>query len=171
LHICRFAWLLDIRITYMKILGIDPGIGRCGFAILEQTSKKIEMRQCGCIVTNVGDPEPTRLFEIKKDLSSIIEKWQPDKVAIESLFFISNQKTAISVAQARGVVIVTCAEAGLPIIDITPLQVKMSVTGFGKADKKQIQTMIVKLLNLKKIPKPDDAADAVAIAWAGIGRR
>src|SRR4029077_8609704 len=98
-------------------------------------------------------------------------KWQPDMAAVESLFFISNEKTAISVGQARGVVIVTCAENNIRTIDITPLQVKMSVTGFGKADKKQVQTMIVKLLNLRKIPKPDDAADAVAIAWAGIGRR
>lgn len=154
----------------MKILGIDPGIGRCGFAILEQDGKTISLRQAGCIVTNSGDTESLRLLEIKNDLQAIIDKWQPEKVAVETLYFQSNQKTVISVAQARGVAVVTAAENKLPVIDITPLQVKMSVTGYGKADKRQVQTMIVKLLNLKKIPKPDDAADAVAIAWAGIGR-
>ncbi len=155
----------------MKILGIDPGIGRCGFAVLEQDKKSIKLLQAGCIVTNAGQPDSGRLLEIQDDLSDIIQKWKPEIMAIESLYFISNQKTAISVAQARGAILVTAANHGLKIIDITPLQVKMSVTGYGKADKKQVETMIVKLLNLKKIPKPDDAADAVAIAWAGIGRK
>ncbi|HEX5429963.1 MAG TPA: crossover junction endodeoxyribonuclease RuvC [Patescibacteria group bacterium] len=154
----------------IKILGIDPGIGRCGFAVLEQDKKNIRLLEAGCIVTKSGNPEPARLLEIQTDLQIIIQKWKPQTMAVESLFFISNQKTAISVAQARGAVLVTAAAAGLKILDITPLQVKMSVTGYGKADKKQIQTMIVKLLNLKKLPKPDDAADAVAVAWAGIGR-
>jgi crossover junction endodeoxyribonuclease RuvC len=154
----------------MKILGIDPGIGRCGFAVLEQDRKSIVMRECGCIVTNVGEMEQKRLLEIRKDLNFIIHKWQPDMVAIESLFFAQNAKTAMSVGQARGVILVTVAEHGLKVVEITPLQVKMSVTGYGKADKEQIQKMITKLLNLKKAPKPDDAADACAIAWAGIGR-
>lgn len=154
----------------MKIIGIDPGIGRCGFAVLEQTRKEIVLKECGCIVTSKDQPEAERLFEIKKDLDYLIHKWQPELMAVESLFFISNQKTAISVAQARGVVILSSAEHKLKLIEITPLQVKMSVTGYGKAEKKQIQTMITKLLKLKKIPKPDDAADAAAIAWAGIGR-
>ena len=154
----------------MKILGIDPGIGRCGFAILEQTGKSIVMHECGCIVTNVGELESKRLLEIRKDLNYIIHKWQPDMVAIESLFFATNAKTAMSVGQARGVILVTIAEHGLKTVDVTPLQVKMSVTGYGKAEKSQVQTMIVKLLNLKKVPKPDDAADACAIAWAGLGR-
>lgn len=154
----------------MKILGIDPGIGRCGFAVLEDQDGKIKLLQAGCIVTNKGTPEAGRLDEIKQDLASIIRKWQPDVMAVESIFFVTNQKTVISVAQARGVILVTAAEHKLKAIDITPLQVKMSVTGYGKAEKSQVQTMIVKLLNLKKIPKPDDAADAVAIAWAGLGR-
>ncbi len=155
----------------MKILGIDPGIGRCGFAVLEQKSNTVRMLTCGCIVTNKGVEESERLLEIKKDLANIIRKWHPDGMAVESLFFISNQKTAISVAQARGVILVTASEHKLPVIDVTPLQVKMSVTGYGKAEKSQVQTMIVKLLGLKKVPKPDDAADAVAIAWAGMGRK
>lgn len=161
----------------MIILGIDPGIGRTGYAILQQTSlpagkagKDITLLTCGCITTKPGEPEPQRLWEIKKDVASLIKKWKPDAICIESLFFAANAKTAMSVGQARGVVVVTAAEAKLKIIEITPLQVKIAATGYGKADKRQVQTMIVKLLKLKKNPKPDDAADACAIAWAGIGR-
>jgi crossover junction endodeoxyribonuclease RuvC len=154
----------------MKILGIDPGIGRLGFAILEQTKKSIQLKQFGCITTDLKTSEAQRLLEIKNDLNQIMQKWQPDLVAVESLFFTTNAKTAISVGQARGVALAIAAENNLRTVDITPLQVKMSVTGYGRAEKKQIQTMIVKLLNLKKIPKPDDAADAVAIAWAGLGK-
>ena len=154
----------------MKILGIDPGIARCGYAVIESTGKEIRLLQCGCITTKTGSPDPLRLFEIKRDLEALIKKFRPETMSIESLFFINNQKTAMSVGQARGVAIVTAAEYGLKIIEITPLQVKISTTGYGKADKRQVQTMVVKLLKLKKIPKPDDAADACAIAWAGIGR-
>ena len=161
----------------MIILGIDPGIGRTGYAVLEQTGppageagKEIVLRACGCITTKAGEPAPKRLLEIKQDLEKIISKFKPDAVCIESLFFAANAKTAMTVGQARGVAVVTAAEHKLKIIEVTPLQVKMSTTGYGKADKKQVQTMIVKLLKLKKIPKPDDAADACAIAWTGIGR-
>lgn len=154
----------------MKILGIDPGVGRTGYALLEQTGKNISLIECGCITTKAGMPEPQRLLEIRTDLDKLIKKHRPDAVSIESLFFISNQKTAMSVGQARGVAVVTAAEHRLKIIEVTPLQVKMATTGYGKADKRQVQTMIVKLLKLKKIPRPDDAADAAAIAWAGLGR-
>jgi len=154
----------------MKILGIDPGLGRTGYALLEQTGKDIVMKECGCINTTPGDVEYQRLLEIKNDLVSLIKKFKPDAICIESLFFFKNAKTVMSVSQARGVVLVTAAEHKLKIIEVTPLQVKIAATGYGKAEKRQVQTMIVKLLKLKKIPKPDDAADAVAIAWAGIGR-
>jgi crossover junction endodeoxyribonuclease RuvC len=154
----------------MIILGIDPGIGRTGYAILEQSGSDIRLRECGCISTKPGTREPGRLLEIKKDIVSLIKKWQPEAICLESLFFAANSKTAMSVGQARGVVLVTAEEHGLLIMDITPLQVKIAVTGYGKADKPQIQRMIVILLNLKKVPKPDDAADAVAIAWAGLSR-
>jgi len=154
----------------MKILGIDPGIGRTGYAVLEQNAKNISLVECGCITTKAGTPEPQRLLEIKKDLDAIIKKLKPESACIESLFFQTNVKTAITVAQARGVAVVTCAENNLKIIEVTPLQVKIAATGYGKAEKSQVQTMIVKLLKLKKIPTPDDAADACAIAWAGIGR-
>lgn len=154
----------------MKILGIDPGLGRTGYALLEQTAKDIIMRECGCITTTIGDVEYARLLEIKTDLAALIKKLKPDVICIESLFFAANAKTAMSVGQARGVILVTAAEHKLKIIEVTPLQVKISATGYGKADKKQVAAMIVKLLKLKKIPKPDDAVDACAIAWAGIGR-
>lgn len=154
----------------MKILGIDPGIGRTGYAVLEQDGKNISLLACGCITTKPGQDEPQRLLEIKRDLASLIRKFHPDAICIESLFFAANAKTAMSVGQARGVAVVTAAEQKLKIIEVTPLQVKIAATGYGKADKKQVETMIVKLLKLKKPPRPDDAADACAIAWAGIGR-
>lgn len=154
----------------MIILGIDPGIGRTGYAVLEQTNKEIKFKACGCISTQPGEVEAKRLLEIKQDLTALIKKWQPDVVSVESLFFAANAKTAMSVGQARGVILVTIAEQKIKLIEVTPLQVKIATTGYGKADKSQVQRMIVKLLKLKKIPKPDDAADACAIAWAGIGR-
>ncbi len=154
----------------MIMLGIDPGIGRTGYAVIKQTGKDISLLACGCVTTKAGEPEPRRLLEIKNDIIAIIKKFKPEAVCIESLFFAANAKTAMTVGQARGVVVVTAAEHKLKIIEVTPLQVKIAATGYGKADKNQVQTMIVKLLKLKKIPKPDDAADACAIAWAGIGR-
>jgi crossover junction endodeoxyribonuclease RuvC len=155
----------------MRILGIDPGIGRTGYAVLEQTGNAITMKVCGCITTTIDDPEYKRLLEIKNDLDVLIKKFKPDVVCVESIFFAANVKTAIMVSQARGVVLVTAAFHKLKIIEVTPLQVKIAATGYGKADKAQVHRMMQTVLKLKKIPKPDDAADAVAIAWAGIGRR
>jgi crossover junction endodeoxyribonuclease RuvC len=154
----------------MKILGIDPGIGRTGYALLEQTGNDISLKHVGCISTTIGDPEYKRLLEIKQDLSELIKKFKPDAVCVESLFFAANVKTAMSVSQARGVILVTAADHKLKIIEVTPLQVKIAATGYGKADKGQVQRMMMTLLKLKKIPKPDDAADAVAIGWAGLSR-
>ncbi|MBI4363484.1 MAG: crossover junction endodeoxyribonuclease RuvC [Candidatus Doudnabacteria bacterium] len=154
----------------MTILGIDPGIGRTGYAVLQQDKNKIRLLACGCITTPVKIADATRLLEIKKDLTSLIKKWKPDVLCIESLFFAANSKTAMSVGQARGVALLAAAEYNLKVIEVTPLQVKISATGYGKADKRQVQKMIQTLLKLKKIPRPDDAADAAAIAWAGIGR-
>lgn len=154
----------------MRIIGIDPGIGRTGYAIIAYDSKQTNLVACGCITTSPKTLGATRLLEIKNDISDIIKKHKPDTMCIESLFFAANAKTAMSVGQARGVVLLTACELGLKIIELTPLQVKMAATGYGKADKAQVQRMVQKLLRLKKIPKPDDAADAAAIAWAGIGR-
>lgn len=154
----------------MIILGIDPGIGRMGYAVIKHQNNQTQVLECGCITTKPGVLEPTRLLEIKKDLEIIIKKHKPEYLSIESLYFAANSKTAMSVGQARGVALVTAAEHKLKIMEITPLQVKIALTGYGKAHKTQVQTMLQKILKLKKIPKPDDAADAAAIAWAGIGR-
>jgi crossover junction endodeoxyribonuclease RuvC len=154
----------------MIILGIDPGIERTGYAFLRQDGKDAVLLEAGCITTHKSQTTPERLVEIKNDLTALIKKRKPEFLTIESLFFANNAKTAMVVGQARGVVMMVCQELGLKIIEVTPLQVKIAATGYGKADKKQVQEMVVRILKLKKIPKPDDAADACAIAWAGIGR-
>ena len=154
----------------MIILGIDPGIERTGYAFLKQAGKDTVLLETGCIITSKTQSPPERLVEIKNDLTALIKKRQPEFLSIESLFFATNAKTAMVVGQARGVILMVCQELGLKIIEVTPLQVKIAATGYGKAKKKQVQEMIVRILKLKKIPKPDDAADACAIAWAGVGR-
>jgi crossover junction endodeoxyribonuclease RuvC len=154
----------------MIILGIDPGIGRMGYAIVNSDGRKAALIECGCITTPPKTEEAARLLEIKHDLDTIIKKWRPEILCIESLYFTNNAKTAMSVGQARGVAVVTGAEHGLRMIEMTPLQVKIAVTGYGQADKSQVQRMLLTIFGIKKIPKPDDAADAAAIAWAGIGR-
>jgi len=154
----------------MILLGIDPGIERTGYAFLKKEGNNVSILECGCISTSKTSGTAERLLEIKNDLEQLINKWKPENVTVESLFFAQNTKTAMVVGQARGVVLMLCQEKKLDIIEVTPLQVKIAATGYGKADKKQVQSMIQKILKLKKIPKPDDAADAVAIAWAGIGR-
>lgn len=160
----------EIKIISMVILGIDPGIGRMGYAIIKHQNSQTQVLECGCITTMPKEAEPKRLLEIKNDLQQIIKKLKPEILCIESLYFAANSKTAMSVGQARGVAIVTAAEHRLKIIEITPLQVKIALTGYGRAEKSQVQTMLLKIFKLKKIPKPDDAADALAIAWAGISR-
>lgn len=154
----------------MTILGIDPGLHRTGYAIIEGSSSKPVLVSCGCITTNQKESLAVRLLEISNDLEKIIKKYKPATACVESLFFTTNAKTAIAVGQARGVIMLTLARNKMPIKEMTPLQVKMSVTGYGKAGKRQVQTMVMKILGLKKIPKPDDAADACAIAWAGSGK-
>ena len=154
----------------MKILGIDPGLGRTGYALLEQSGNNTTLKQVGTITTTIGEVEYKRLLEIKQDLDQLIKKFKPDAVCVESLFFAANVKTAMMVSQARGVILVSAAEQKLKIIEVTPLQVKISATGYGKAEKRQVHRMMQTVLKLKKIPTPDDAADAVAIAWAGISR-
>lgn len=154
----------------MLILGIDPGIERTGYAILNPDGLTPQLIECGCITTPKGEALSYRLFEIRKDLVEIIKKHRPDLLVIESLFFAANAKTAMVVGQARGVVLMTAEEHKLQMVEVTPLQVKLAATGYGKAEKKQVQQMIVQIMKLKRVPKPDDAADAAAIAWAGVGR-
>jgi crossover junction endodeoxyribonuclease RuvC len=155
----------------LKILGIDPGTATTGWAVVEEVKKNPRLIACGCVNTSKFKSDADRLVEIGKDIISLIKKYKPDEAAIEALFFFNNQKTAITVAQARGVVLYELKKNKLPIENYTPLQVKQAITGYGRADKKQIQLMVKNILKLSCIPKPDDAADAVAIAICHLNSR
>ena len=148
----------------MRIIGIDPGTAITGFSILERENSKLRLLEYGCIRTSAGLRPGTRLNQISMDLKTIIKKWKPDIASVEKLFFQTNVKTAISVAQARGVIIQNLTEAGIDQFEYTPLEIKQAVCGYGKADKRMIQDMVKIILGLKSIPKPDDAADAIACA-------
>ena len=147
----------------MIILGIDPGFGRLGYAILESRSGQETLRVAQCIETPRTLPHAERLRMIADTLEQEIKTRKPDVVAIEKLFFTKNQKTAIGVAEARGVVLLLSAKFNIPIFECTPLEVKIALTGYGKAQKSQVQMMVKTLLRLPAIPKPDDIADAIAV--------
>lgn len=148
----------------MRILGIDPGTGRLGFGVVDASNGQLRLVDAGVITTPAHTPTNERLEDIYDSLTAIIAETQPTHVAIEKLFFARNVTTAMSVAEARGVVLLVAQKAKLPISEYTPLQIKQSITGYGKADKKQVQEMVRLQLNLKTVPKPDDAADALAAA-------
>lgn len=148
----------------MRILGIDPGIGRTGWGIIDSHNSKVTVCSYGCIETEPNSPLANRLVILSRKIEEIIETNKPDVLAIEDLFFNTNAKTALIVGQARGVVIVTGALRNVVIESYTPLQVKVALTGYGRADKNQIGQMVKVILNLPSIPKPDDTADALAIA-------
>lgn len=147
------------------ILGIDPGIADTGYGVIEKLpGGKIRAITWGSIKTKAGHKLIDRLSVLHSELESIIKKYKPDMVAVEELFFCNNAKTALIVGQARGVVLLTIKESRIPFSEFTPLQVKQAVSTYGKAGKAQVQKMVKLLLNLREIPKPDDAADALAIA-------
>jgi len=146
------------------ILGIDPGYAIVGFGLLSSEKGQTKLITCGAINTDAGIPMPQRLLHIAEDLESLIRQFHPDVMAIEELFFNQNVTTGIGVAQARGVIIMTAAKLGVTIAEYTPSQVKQAVVGYGKAEKRQVMDMTKRLLHLSAVPKPDDAADAVAIA-------
>ena len=148
----------------MRILGIDPGIATIGFSILDASGMKFNPVGCGVITTPAHTSLSDRLVTINDDLSELIGAYKPDVAVIEELFFNTNITTGISVAHGRGVILLACKKAGLAIHEYTPLQVKQSVVGYGKAEKKQVMDMVKRLCNLKAPPQPDDAADAVALA-------
>jgi len=147
----------------MIILGIDPGTAATGYGVIKKDNN-LEMIDYGCIETTTDYSTAERLNILDKELSKIIKKYQPERIAIEDIFFFKNIKTAIKVSQARGVVLARAAKTKMQIIEYTPLQIKQAVTSYGRADKNQVQQMVKLLLNLKQIPKPDDAADALAAA-------
>jgi len=148
----------------MRIIGIDPGTAITGFSILESKNGELQLLEYGCIRTAAGLEMNERLNQIAIDLDTIVTKWQPCAASIEKLYFQTNVKTAISVAQARGVAIQKLTENGVSISEYTPLQIKSAVCGYGKADKKMVQQMVKIILGLRSVPQPDDAADAIAAA-------
>ena len=155
----------------MRILGIDPGTATTGFGLIEKQGGTLKFVDAGVITTLPEFSMPNRLITIHEELSQLIVELKPDEVAVELLYFASNVTTALSVGQARGVILLAAAEAGLPIGEYTPLQVKIACTGYGRADKKQIQEMVRMMLGLNAIPRPDDAADGLAIAITHANQR
>lgn len=148
----------------MIILGLDPGTATTGFGIIEATQDKLSCLHYGTITTEPNTKDENRLMIIYSELESLLQEYKPEAVAIEKIFFFKNPKTVMPVSQARGVMLLAAAKQNIPIFEFTPLQVKIAVTGYGRAQKKQVQEMVKNLLDLEKIPKPDDAADALAIA-------
>ena len=148
----------------MRILGIDPGIAIVGFGLIESNRGSVRMLQYGAVTTEAGLPLATRLVQIENDMTALIAQLKPDEIAVEELFFSKNITTGIAVAHGRGVILCTAERLGVPIFEYTPMQVKQAVAGYGLADKKQVMDMTKRLLKLKAVPKPDEAADALAIA-------
>lgn len=148
----------------MKILGIDPGIGRCGWAVIEAKGQKLTATSFGCIETLATTNREKRLEIVHKEISKLIKTYSPKVMAIEELFFGNNAKTAFIVGEARGVILLSASENNLPVSIYNPLEVKVALTGYGKAQKSQVGQMVKVLLKLKEIPKPDDTTDALAVA-------
>ena len=148
----------------MIVLGIDPGYAIVGYGVVEYHNNHFKVLDYGAIITEAHTPFNERIERIYDCACALIARYSPDAMAIEKLFFNTNQKTAIDVAQARGALVLAAQKAKMPIFEYTPLQVKQSVVGYGRAEKKQVQEMTRIMLNLEKIPKPDDAADALAMA-------
>lgn len=146
------------------ILGIDPGSAITGFGLIREVGNKLEAVDYGCIRTSPSYPLEKRLEKLYKDLRDIITQYKPDSFAVEELFFNKNVRTALTVGHARGVILLAGAEGGLPVFEYTPLQVKQAVVGYGRAEKSQIQFMVKTILCLPETPKPDDVADALAVA-------
>ncbi len=148
----------------MRILGIDPGFAIVGYGVLDYEGNHFKTVEYGAITTPAGQDLFERFKKIYDDLTELIERVKPEFMAVEELFFNTNTTTAINVAQARGIIVLAAMNAGLKIYEYTPLQVKQAVAGYGRAEKKQVQQMVKMILNLEKVPKPDDTADALAIA-------
>ena len=148
----------------MTILGIDPGYGIIGYGLVKYDGRRVTPVQFGAIRTQIGAPMPDRLCELYNDLNTLLQTFHPEEAAVEELFFNQNITTGIQVAQARGVILLALAQKGLKPVSYAPSQVKMSVVGYGKAEKHQVMEMTRTLLGLDKVPRPDDAADALALA-------
>lgn len=148
----------------MRILGIDPGIATIGFGMLESDKNGYRLFKCGVISTPAHTSLSSRLEQIYDDMLALLDLYKPDAVSIEELFFNTNITTGISVAHGRGVILLACRKAGVQVFEYTPLQVKQAVVGYGRAEKRQVMDMVKRLCRLPAVPRPDDAADAVALA-------
>ena len=148
----------------MRILGIDPGYATIGFGLVETDRGQVQMVTFGAITTPAGLPLSKRLYQIFVDMEELIGQLKPDVIAVEELFFNTNITTGIAVAHGRGVILCAAEKSGIPLYEYTPSQVKLAVTGYGKAEKRQVMDMTKRLLKLKAVPRPDDAADALALA-------
>ncbi|QEY30978.1 crossover junction endodeoxyribonuclease RuvC [Synechococcus sp. RSCCF101] len=155
----------------MRMLGIDPGLARVGYGLIEtERGRRHRMLDCGILRTDPGRPEAERLVEIAGDLRRLIRAWRPDQASVEKFFFYRSS-TTISVVQARGVVMMTLARFHIPALEYPPMQIKQALTGDGHADKQQVLTAVMRDLELEDPPRPDDAADALAVALTGLLRR
>lgn len=148
----------------MRILGIDPGVATIGFGLIDVRRNTQKLLRYGVITTPAGIPLSQRLYKISEDMAQLISMLRPDEAAVEELFFSKNITTGIAVAHGRGVLLLELIRSGIPVYEYTPMQVKQAVVGYGKAEKKQVMLMTQRLLSMKEIPRPDDAADALAIA-------
>ncbi len=148
----------------MVILGIDPGVATIGFGVVRAERGKNTLQQYGVITTPAGIPLSQRLVQISEDMEQLIRQFKPDEMAVEELFFSKNITTGIAVAHGRGVILLAAEKLGVPVFEYTPMQVKQAVVGYGAAQKRQVMLMTQRLLGMKEVPRPDDAADALAIA-------
>lgn len=148
----------------MRVIGIDPGYGRVGWGVVEGRRHELACCTWGCIETSKETPMPDRILQVWRALNSLLDEWSPDEMAIECLYFSKNVTTAIQVAEVRGVIRLAAAKRGIPTAEYAPNQVKQAVTGSGRADKRQVQEMVRRVLALETVPRPDDAADALACA-------
>lgn len=148
----------------MRVLGIDPGLATTGYGLVAGDGQALEATAYGVLRTPANTPIAERLVMLHRELTALLDRYHPDVVAMEELFFSTNARTAMTVGEARGVLLLTAAQAGLPIAEYTPLQVKQAITGYGQAEKQQVQQMVRLLLSLPEIPRPDDAADGLAVA-------
>lgn len=148
----------------MVILGIDPGYAIIGYGVVDYNANRFSVLEYGAVTTEAGNKFTSRLAKIYTEINEVIFRCKPDAISIEKLYFNTNTTTAIDVAQARGVILLAATQNNVPVFEYTPLQVKSSVTGYGRAEKKQVMDMVKNILHLEKVPKPDDTADALAIA-------
>ena len=148
----------------MRILGIDPGYAITGYSIIDYQGNRFKLVDSGAVLTKAGESFPDRLTKIYNDVAQIIDSYKPDSISVEELFFNNNAKTAINVAQARGIVLVVGRQKNIPTFEYTPLQIKQAVAGYGRADKLQVQKMVKTILNVEKLPKLDDTTDSMAAA-------